>query len=102
MFELILPGLAAVIEFCAAHTDVVEKLGADIAALFRGHPANAAQDAQIAFQAGYAAAKASAIVTVQARAAAAAKAAGAALVQAQPAPALQPTPVHVDITGNGA
>ena len=79
MLSFVVPALEAVVAYCSGHPDVLAKIEADIAALFKGHPANAAQDAQIAFAAGYAAAKTSAVVTVQMRVAAAASAAGAAL-----------------------
>lgn len=90
MFAFIVPALFEVISYCAGHPDVIEKLFADIKALAHGHPVNAAQDATIALQAGIAAAKASAVVTVQGRLAAGAKAAGEAVA------------THVQLTGDGA
>ena len=79
MLSFVIPALEAVVAYCSGHPDVITKLEADIVALFHGRPASATQDAEIAFAAGYAAAKTSAVVTVQARVAAAASAAGAAL-----------------------
>ena len=108
MFTFLVPALFEVISYCAGHPDVIKRLIADIEGLAHGHPANATQDATIALQAGIAAAKATAMVTVQARISAVASAAGAALAAAPPPPPPPPVathaegPVHIDLTGDGA